>query len=82
VAEKGWVGIANGELLRRAAAEFDVLVTVDRNLPFQQHLPKYSIAVVLIEAKSNRLADLIPQVAKLLDTLPQVQPGVVTRVGG
>jgi hypothetical protein len=36
VAEQGWVGISNGQLLALAAAEFDVFVTVDRNLPFQQ----------------------------------------------
>ncbi len=48
VVDMGWGGITNGELLNSAAAEFDVLVTVDRNLPFQQHLPHYSIAVVLI----------------------------------
>jgi hypothetical protein len=81
VAEMGWVGIVNGELLQRAAAEFDVLVTVDRNLPFQQHLPKYPIAVLLIEARSNRLVDLVAQLPKLLAILPTVEPGIVTRVG-
>lgn len=59
VAVRGWGGISNGELLARAQAEFDVFVTVDRNLSFQQHLPSFSIAVILISAKSNRIDDLV-----------------------
>jgi hypothetical protein len=39
VADQGWLGISNGQLLALAAAEFDAFVTVDRNLPFQQCLP-------------------------------------------
>jgi hypothetical protein len=39
VAERGWAGISNGQLLALASAEFDVFITLDRNLPFQQHLP-------------------------------------------
>jgi hypothetical protein len=53
VADRGWVGISNGQLLALAAAEFDVFVTVDRNLPFQQHLPKFDIAVILLRANSR-----------------------------
>jgi hypothetical protein len=40
-----------------AQAEFDVFVTADRNLSFQQHLPKFDIAVILLKAKSNRVSD-------------------------
>jgi hypothetical protein len=54
VAVHGRGGITNGKLLALAAAEFDVFVTVDRNLSFQQHLPKFDIAVVLLVAKTNR----------------------------
>ena len=68
VADQGWAGIINGQLLSRAAAEFDVFVTVDRNLPFQQHLPKFDIAVILLRAKTNRVVDLValaqPRVAQ------------------
>jgi hypothetical protein len=80
VADMGWRGISNGDLLQRAAAEFDVLVTTDRNLPFQQHLPKYSIAVVLLESVSNRLGDLVKLVSKLTVVLPTAPQGIVTRV--
>ena len=58
VAARGWGGISNGKLLALAQTEFDVFVTVDRNLAFQQHLPTFNIAVILIAAKSNRITDL------------------------
>lgn len=77
----GWAGLTNGELLRLAQAEFDVFVTVDRNLSFQQHVPKFSIAVVLISSKSNRIDDLIALVPALLASIEAAPKGAVTRVG-
>ena len=59
VLSKGWLGIANGKLLALAQAEFDVFVTVDKNLSFQQHLPKFSTAVIQIHCNSNRVQDLL-----------------------
>ena len=59
-----WTGLKNGELLLRASRQFEVFVTVDRNLAFQQDLATYSIAVVVLRARTNRLADvrrLVPQ---------------------
>ena len=78
VPEMGWANLKNGHLLTVAQAEFDVFVTVDRNLPFQQNLPKYKIAVVVLRAKSNRLADLRPLVPKLLSSLPTAPNGTAT----
>ena len=78
--QQGWVGLTNGKLLALAAAEFDVFVTVDRNLPFQQHLPKFDIAVVLLMAKSNRLADLQALIPNVLTTIPLAVKSQVTRV--
>lgn len=48
VPQAGWAGIKNGELLALAQQQFDVLVTVDRNLSFQQNLPQFNIAVVIL----------------------------------
>jgi hypothetical protein len=73
-------GVANGKLLGLAAAEFDVFVTVDRNLPFQQHLPKFEIAVILLLAKTNRLDDLISLVPRLLEVVPTAPKRSVTRI--
>ncbi len=81
VADLGWAGITNGELLSRAALEFDVFLTVDRNLPFQQHLPKYQIAVILVEAVSNRLSDLVKLAPQIVAVIPKAPGGTVTRVG-
>lgn len=59
VPQMGWAGIKNGDLMRLAKAEFDVFVTVDRNLSYQQNLPKYSISLIVLRARSNRYLDLI-----------------------
>lgn len=61
--DAGWAALTNGELLARAQLEFEAFVTVDRNLPFQQDLSRFSIAVIVLRARSNRVADqrgLIP----------------------
>ena len=81
VADQGWLGISNGQLLASAAAEFDVFVAVDRNLPFQQHLPKFDIAVILLRAKTNRLGDLVLLVPNLASAIPTAKKGVVTPIG-
>ncbi|MBI2750511.1 MAG: DUF5615 family PIN-like protein [Burkholderiales bacterium] len=79
--EMGWLTIRNGELLRLAEKDFDAFVTVDRNLSFQQNLPAFAIAVVVLRAKSNRLADLRRLVPELLASLPAAKKGVVSYVG-
>ena len=76
-----WSTIRNGELLASAASEFDVFVTVDRNLSFQQNLPAFSIAVIVLRAKTNRLSDLRPLVPDLLAAIPTAKPGAVTYIG-
>ncbi|TMH90509.1 MAG: hypothetical protein E6H42_13710 [Betaproteobacteria bacterium] len=77
----GWSTIENGEPLALAAKEFDVFITVDRNLSFQQHLPAFTIAVIVLRAVSNRLADLQPLVPELLASIPEAKRGAVTYVG-
>ncbi len=71
--EMGWAGLDNGKLLARAEKEFDVFITVDRNLTFQQNLPKFSIAVLILHAPTDRLLDLLPLVPKILDALTEPQ---------
>ena len=82
VPQAGWAGVKNGELLRLAQVQFDVFVTVDRNLSFQQHLPQFSIAVIVIQAATNRLDDLrplVPQLQRVLGTAPKGQVTWVRR---
>jgi hypothetical protein len=74
--------IKNGELLALAARNFDVFVTVDRNLAFQQNLTEVAIAVIVLEGRTNRLADLQALVPTLLRTIQSARPGKVERVSG
>ena len=76
--QMGWSGIKNGELLSLAGKEFDVFVTVDRNLSFQQNLLAFEIAVIVLCASSNRLADLQPLVPKLEASIPTAKRGIAT----
>jgi hypothetical protein len=55
--QMGWTTIQNGALLTLASQHFDVFVTLDRNLSFQQNLDMFSIAVVILSAKTSRLTD-------------------------
>lgn len=75
VPQMGWAGVKNGQLLALAVAEFDVFITVDRHLSFQQNLQQFNIAVVVLQAPSNRLADLKPLAPKVLAILPTVVIG-------
>jgi hypothetical protein len=79
--QMGWTTIENGELMIRASKQFDVFVTVDRNLSFQQNLVSFSIAVVVLQAQSNRLADLRPLVPNLLSAIESVVPGTPKFIG-
>ena len=69
---QGWKGIKNGELLQKAAAEFDVFLTMDKGFLYQQNLEQFQMGIILLDAESNRythLAPLIPQVQLALKTL-------------
>ena len=78
VPEAGWASLKNGQLLARAQSEFDVFVTVDRNLSFQQDLANFSIAVIVLIAPSNRVADLRGLIPRLLVALPDARRGTTT----
>ena len=80
--DAGWAGRKNGELIKLAEGSFDAFVTMDQNLQYQQSLEGASIAIVVLECRTNRLDDLLPLVPKLLDVLrSSLGPGEVIRVG-
>lgn len=79
--EMGWAGKQNGELLTLAETAFDVFLTVDRNLSFQQDLTRFKIAVVVMVAKGNRRPDLQPLIERVLAAVATVQPGQLIRIG-
>jgi hypothetical protein len=81
VPEAGWAGKKNGELLSLAEnAGFQVFVSLDQGIEFQQNLTGRNIAVILLRANSNRLADLIPLVGKILMSLSSIEPGLLVRI--
>ncbi len=81
VQRMGWGGIRNGELLEKMRQErFDVFITGDRNLQFQQHLPAAGVVVVVLRAGSTRLAETLPLMRQVLALLPNSKPGTVTFV--
>jgi predicted nuclease of predicted toxin-antitoxin system len=75
VQEAGWSGKQNGELLALAEGKFDVLITLDTNLRYQQNLAGRRIAVVSILARSNRLPQLSPHFPACAEALKTIQQG-------
>ncbi|MGA2589061.1 MAG: DUF5615 family PIN-like protein [Bryobacteraceae bacterium] len=82
VPEAGFAGKKNGELLSMAErAGFGVLVTMDTGIEYQQNLRGRRIGIIILRARSNRLADLLPLVPDCLAQLRSVQPGTILRLG-
>jgi predicted nuclease of predicted toxin-antitoxin system len=80
VDDAGLKGFKNGALLQRANDEFDVLVTVDQNIPFQQNFTHPSLAIVILIAHSNRYSELRTLVPKVLEALVTIKAGDVVRI--
>jgi hypothetical protein len=78
VAEAGWAGKKNGELLRLAEEEFDVLLSTDKGIPHQQNVSRFDLAVVLLRARSNAYEDLAPLMDETGAALETIKPGTVT----
>ncbi|HEV2298195.1 MAG TPA: DUF5615 family PIN-like protein [Candidatus Acidoferrales bacterium] len=80
VQEAGWAGKQNGELLKLAEAAFDVLVTVDANFPYQRDTSGHGIAIVILSARTNRLADLSPLFPACAAAIEKICPGQIVPV--
>ena len=80
VQERGWAGLKNGELLHTAAAEFDVFVTMDRKLPYQQDLKSIDLAVVVIRSQSNAVVHVAPLMPEVNAAVHTARAGAVTLV--
>jgi hypothetical protein len=82
VQQQGWAGVKNGELLKQAASVgFDVFITADQSLQFQQNLKNSRLFVIVLVAISNALEDLLPLVPAALEGIAAPKPGGVCRVG-
>lgn len=77
-----WSDLKNGALLKSAgAAGFEVMVTVDQNLPYQQRASDLPLAVVVLICRSNELAELVKLIEPLQAALKTLEPGAIIRVG-
>jgi len=82
VPQMGWASFKNGVLLRLATeANFDAFITPDRNLERQQNLSDLKIRIVVVMAVRNRLPELIPLVASIVQAIQTMTAGEVAHVG-
>lgn len=82
VVEAGWSGVKNGELLQLASTHFDLFVTADQNVQFQQNLDALPIAVAVLVARDTRFDSLRFPATELLSQLPGLVPRSFMRCGG
>jgi hypothetical protein len=80
VNEMGWSGIKNGPLLQRAAQEFDVFLTVDQGIEYQQNPFGLAVVIIVMVAKSNDIDDLRPLMPRVRETLDNAYPGTIVKV--
>jgi hypothetical protein len=81
VEEAGFKGLKNGRLLQAAVGQYDVLVTVDQNLQYQQNLKTLAIAIIVLKAKRSIYPMLKPLMPQVLETLEKIKPGEIIIVG-
>jgi predicted nuclease of predicted toxin-antitoxin system len=82
VVGRGWAGLKNGDLLRRMSSEYDVLITMDRNIEFQQRTSALPFEIIVLHARSNRISDLRPLIPSVLAAIKDVASGQLQHVGG
>lgn len=75
VQEEDWGGLKNGERLSRAEEEYDLVMTCDQDLPHQQNLPSFDLAVVVLAGPTNGRSDLEPFVPKALEKAVDLSSG-------
>ena len=80
VQRRGWASIKNGKLLALAAVEFDVLLTADKGMEYQQNLTTLPIAILIVVARSNRIDDLACAIPAILAALAELPPRTLRKV--
>ena len=80
VEDAGFKGLENGDLLKAASSAYEVLITVDRNLPYQQNLAGMNIAILILAAKRNSYVHLKPLIPRALSALRTMRVGDVIRI--
>lgn len=80
VPQMGWAGKKNGELLRLMTEQFDVFITFDKQMQYQQNLKNLSLGIIGLAAKKNRLDYLMPLMPAVQTALETIQPGQIIRI--
>ena len=75
IADTSFRGMKNGALLPAIAPDYDVFLTTDGNIQYQQNLKKFAIAFVIMRSLSNDIEDLLPLVPDLLAALERIASG-------
>jgi predicted nuclease of predicted toxin-antitoxin system len=81
VPRQGWAGAKDLELLKLAEDEFDIFITIDSNLVFQQNLKRSTLCIVVLCAANSRYETLQSLIPELLDVIEKACPGIVMTVG-
>ena len=81
VRQAGFGSKKNGELLTLAEGRWNVLLTSDRNIKYQQNMTGRSVSILILCAKSNRMKDLLPLMPACAQALLSIQAGQVVKVG-
>ena len=81
VEQAGLKELKNGELILQPSSRFQVLITVDQNLPFQQNTTASTIAILILVGRSNRYSELKMLAPKALDVLRTIKAGEIVRIG-
>ncbi|MEJ7709842.1 MAG: hypothetical protein WKF84_08280 [Pyrinomonadaceae bacterium] len=76
----GWASTVNGALLKLAEAEFDVFITVDKGIRYQQNLRSTILSFIVLRVRSNRLEDLLPLIPDILAALTTIKAGDIVQI--
>ena len=80
VADAGWKGMKNGQLLRTAQTEFDAVITMDKGIEHQQNLSNLEMGIIILSAKSTRYVDVAPLITEVNQILESLTPGQVIHI--
>ena len=75
--EMHWEDMENGALLAEAQAEFEVIITTDTNIKYQNQLPQFDLAMVVLRGYSNAYRELVALAPELLTTLETIESGQI-----
>jgi predicted nuclease of predicted toxin-antitoxin system len=74
VTEMGWNGLKNGKLMAKCVEnDFEILLTIDKNLTFQQNLKRYALAVVVLNSPSSKIEEIALYIPKFLEKIEEYE---------